>query len=195
MDLTPTELYTVKKGTRSLTEYVITSINKHRYEVKDGNKVIYEGESYQDAKSLYEQAHQEETQPVVSEPAENSSEAHQEQEEAQPEISKTAKTPTLTYRRQEIHFRDNGLVNLTRAWKTAGAPEDKHPKQWLELASTPQLIKAVGKDFNVEESDLLVTERGRYGGTFAHWQIFLAYAKYLSPEFYMWASQVIKERF
>jgi hypothetical protein len=32
--------------------------------------------------------------------------------------------------------------------------------------------------------DVLETKRGYGGGTFAYWQIALAYAKYLSPEFY-----------
>ncbi|MBN2060383.1 MAG: KilA-N domain-containing protein [Deltaproteobacteria bacterium] len=28
--------------------------------------------------------------------------------------------------------------------------------------------------------NVIQTQVGRYGGTYAHWQIFLAYAKYLS---------------
>ena len=49
------ELYTLKKGTTSLKEYLIPSNNKHRFEVKDHDETLYEGESFQHAKSLYEQ--------------------------------------------------------------------------------------------------------------------------------------------
>jgi hypothetical protein len=49
------ELYTVKEGTKSLKEYVIRSTNRHRFEVKDRDRILYEGESFQQAKSLYEQ--------------------------------------------------------------------------------------------------------------------------------------------
>lgn len=36
--------------------------------------------------------------------------------------------------------------------------------------------------------------KGKGGATFAHWQIGLAYAKYLSPEFHMWCNEVVRER-
>ena len=144
MDLTTTELYTIENGTKSLTEYVIASINKHHYEVKDGNEILYEGESYQHAKSLYEQP--EENQPVVPNPIKAPKVVYQAKEKTQTTISKPAETPTPAYQGQEINVRDDGLVNLTKAWKTAGAPEEKHPKQWLELSATIQLIKAVAKD-------------------------------------------------
>ena len=49
------ELYTVKEGTKSLKEYVICSTNRHRFEVKDRDRILYEGESFQQARSLYEQ--------------------------------------------------------------------------------------------------------------------------------------------
>lgn len=49
------ELYTLKKGTTSLKEYLIPSNNRHRFEVKDHDETLYEGESFRYAKSLYEQ--------------------------------------------------------------------------------------------------------------------------------------------
>ena len=49
------EIYTVKEGKATLREYVICANNKHRFEVKDGSRVVYEGESYQQAKSLYQE--------------------------------------------------------------------------------------------------------------------------------------------
>ncbi|MCL7998002.1 hypothetical protein M8994_07075 [Brucella sp. 21LCYQ03] len=35
---------------------------------------------------------------------------------------------------------------------------------------------------------------GKNPGSSAHWQVVFAYAKYLSPEFYMWCNQVVCER-
>ena len=49
------EIYTVKEGKATLREYVILANNKHRFEVKNQDKVLYEGESYQQAKSLYQE--------------------------------------------------------------------------------------------------------------------------------------------
>ena len=49
------ELYTLNEGKASLREYVILATNTHRFEVKNRGRVLYEGESYQEAKSLYEQ--------------------------------------------------------------------------------------------------------------------------------------------
>src|SRR5690606_31175446 len=36
--------------------------------------------------------------------------------------------------------------------------------------------------------------KGKGGATYAHWQIGLAYAKYLSPEFHMWCNEVVRQR-
>ncbi len=58
MDVTTKELYTIKNGTKSLTEYLIPSTNRHHFEVKEEDEVIYDGESFQNAKSLYEQQDQ-----------------------------------------------------------------------------------------------------------------------------------------
>jgi len=49
------EIYTLKDGKASLREYVIPATNKHRFEVKSGRRLVYEGESYKEAKFLYEE--------------------------------------------------------------------------------------------------------------------------------------------
>ena len=49
------ELYTVNEGKATLREYVILANNRHRFEVKNRGRLLYEGESYQEAKSLYQQ--------------------------------------------------------------------------------------------------------------------------------------------
>lgn len=43
---------------------------------------------------------------------------------------------------------------------------------------------------NVPKRDIYQAGRGRGGGTFAHWQIALAYAKYLSPRLHMQVNEV-----
>ena len=58
------EIYTVKEGKSSLREYVIPATNKHRFEVKNGSRIVYEGESYQQAKSLYQELIDKTTEPA-----------------------------------------------------------------------------------------------------------------------------------
>ncbi len=45
---------------------------------------------------------------------------------------------------------------------------------------------------NMPVGHIISAGRGRTGSTFAHWQIGLAYAKYLSPEFHMWCNTVVR---
>ena len=58
------EIYTLKEGKASLREYVIPATNKHRFEVKSGRRLVYEGESYQEAKSLYQELNEKGTKPT-----------------------------------------------------------------------------------------------------------------------------------
>lgn len=81
-------------------------------------------------------------------------------------------------------------MNLTNLHKAAGGTNGTRPSHWLELQSTQDFIEAVKE--SVGFSDIMKTTKGRYGGTFGHWQIALAYAKYLSPEFHIAANKIIK---
>ena len=58
------ELYTIKEGKVTLQEYVILATNRHRFEVKNQDQVLYEGESYQQAKSLYQKLSEKRTEPA-----------------------------------------------------------------------------------------------------------------------------------
>jgi hypothetical protein len=49
------ELYTLKEGTAILKEYVIPATNRHLFEVKDEDQILYQGESYRHARSLYQE--------------------------------------------------------------------------------------------------------------------------------------------
>jgi hypothetical protein len=85
------------------------------------------------------------------------------------------------------------FINLTNCWKAIKSPVAKRPPHWLELPQTKEFIQKLMVKLNVGLSDILQTERGRYGSTVAHWQIAIAYAKYLSPEFHMWVNEVFRD--
>jgi hypothetical protein len=49
---------------------------------------------------------------------------------------------------------------------------------------------------NVGNSDIIRTRRGKgVGGTWAHWQVAIAYAKYLDPEFHRLVDEAFREHF
>jgi hypothetical protein len=75
-------------------------------------------------------------------------------------------------------------------WKASGGTRNQETWRWLELPTTRKFIKALAKKLNLGKSEVLKTIRGRNGGTYVHWQIALAYVKYLSPDFYIWCNEV-----
>ena len=44
----------------------------------------------------------------------------------------------------------------------------------------------------LDTDGLVAALRGRRGGTWAHWQLALSYARYLSPEFHLWCNTVVR---
>lgn len=93
-----------------------------------------------------------------------------------------------------IAITEGKMVNMTNLWKASGGKGSQEVKHWVALPSTVKFMGTVASKLNVGKSDLLQSTRGRNGGTFAHWQIALAYAKYLSPELHMHVNEVFKER-
>ncbi|PHQ71766.1 MAG: hypothetical protein COB93_02505 [Sneathiella sp.] len=92
-----------------------------------------------------------------------------------------------------VQIRDKGeMLSLTDMWKAAGEDDSKRPSEWLRQDATQAFIEVLSSS-NMGEAHIR-TRRGNRGGTMAHWQIGLAYAKYLSPEFHMWCNQVVRER-
>lgn len=88
-----------------------------------------------------------------------------------------------------IHDKSEKL-SLTDMWKAAGSDAQKTPAKWQGLPSSRDFIEHVS--LIVGKSDIIKATRGKGGSTWAHWQIALAYAKYLSPEFHMWCNQVVR---
>lgn len=127
---------------------------------------------------------------------------------------------SLTYDGTAIRQR-GPMLNLTDMWRAAGGLAYRRPTLWLDMEETKRFrAYARGRwshpgltaeppettDPNVTASDiwtadndgLVATARGHKGGTWAHWQLALAYAQYLSPEFHTWCNGVVRnamERF
>jgi hypothetical protein len=101
----------------------------------------------------------------------------------------------VVYNGSEIEFKDNKLVNLTRAWKAVGSPKYKQPKEWLRHDNVVEFIEMLAKNLKVVSDHLFVTERGKGGGTYAHWKLGLAFSAFLNPEIHSWFMDIVKNRF
>lgn len=83
-------------------------------------------------------------------------------------------------------------LNLNNLWEAAGKPKSRDPRRWLQTESSQNFIKSVAKKLNVAKSDILETKRGKGGGSLAHWQIALAYAKYADDDLHMFCNDVFR---
>lgn len=95
----------------------------------------------------------------------------------------------MAFNDQPIKADNEQLICLTDLWKAAKKSNANNaPAQWLRLPESKEFIAALGNEI-VGKSHNLVKSKGRLG-TYAHWQIALAYAKYLSPELHMHVNEV-----
>lgn len=99
----------------------------------------------------------------------------------------------LTVGGKAVRCDDAGLVSLTdlyAAAEAAGLAVGKvDPRDWKRRDGA-QFIDFIAQNLNVAERHIYKATRGKGGGTYAHWQIALAYAKYLSPELHMQVNEV-----
>jgi hypothetical protein len=85
---------------------------------------------------------------------------------------------------------EGDLICLTDLWKVSGQPSGKRdPRRWKK-ESGQEFIDSVSQKLNVRSADIYKTTRGRGGASWGHWQIALAYAKYLSPELHMHVNEI-----
>jgi hypothetical protein len=77
---------------------------------------------------------------------------------------------------------NNEFLCLTDLYRAANRPSNKAPSQWARLPDTKEFITFQCKTLNVGESHIIVSERGRSGGTWGHWVIAIKYAAYLSKQ-------------
>ncbi len=99
---------------------------------------------------------------------------------------------TLTYNSQPISLKAEKL-SLTDMWKAAGSDPQKAPAKWRDLPSAKAFIEHV--EFTIGKSDTELVRTvigGRKPGTWAHWQIGMAYAKYLDHDFHMWCNTQVR---
>ena len=82
----------------------------------------------------------------------------------------------ISYKGQRIKIEDE-LLCLTDFWEAVGRPKNKSAPQWLGLPKTINFVMQL--EAKMGKSRAWVENR-QEEGTFAHWQVALAYAKYLS---------------
>lgn len=90
-----------------------------------------------------------------------------------------------------IRVDDAGRVSLTDIWRAAGSPEDQRPTDWRAIGDTQKSIKALethlksnaGQNGIEGSQGVFHTRRGGIdAGTWAHPNLALQFAGYLSPE-------------
>lgn len=93
----------------------------------------------------------------------------------------------------EVRTNESGLVSLTdihaAAVREGMADGKQDPRQWKRREGE-QFIGFVAENLNVSLRHIYVGTKGKGGGTYAHWQIALAYAKYLSPQLHMQVNEI-----
>lgn len=97
---------------------------------------------------------------------------------------------------QELEFNqtpirtDGDMVSLTDLYAAAGDGDpSKDPKQWRRKEGK-RFIDFVSNYLKVTVEHLFRITKGRNGSTFAHWQIGLAYAKYLDHGLHMHVNEI-----
>lgn len=98
---------------------------------------------------------------------------------------------SLAYQGEPIRRRDEKLC-LTDMWRANGADPSKRPSDWTRKDGA-QFVDFTAENLNMPLGHIIEAERGRDGGTWAHWQIGFAYAKYLSPAFHAWCNEVVRD--
>ena len=100
-----------------------------------------------------------------------------------------------TYEGSEVTFSngDNVMVNATQMAKPFG----KQPKDWLRTEQAQRIIDAITDRQKCLTADLVVVKQGGNNleeqGTWMHEDVALVFAQWLSPEFYLWCNNRIKE--
>lgn len=116
----------------------------------------------------------------------------------------TSSVPDLNFSGKLIR-RDGDFWCLTDMWKAAGEVAHNKPAKWFPISGVSAFVVEVEKRYHsdlaaraekVPNKDLFPSAvrrtKGRHGETWAHWQVALAYAKYLSPEFHLWANDTVR---
>ena len=88
---------------------------------------------------------------------------------------------------------EGNLIDLNSLYVIVGSPINKDPYQWTKSPITQQLVKSLLATLNIRNKrSILKAKKGL--PVESHWQLAVAYAKYLAPEFHLAVNQVFKER-
>lgn len=91
----------------------------------------------------------------------------------------------LSHNGVEIVADPDNLTSLTALWKAAGSQHSKRPNEWLKTGPADEFINSLAVTLKANRIALTKSRRGKnIGGVWAHWQVAMAYAKWLSPEFH-----------
>lgn len=99
------------------------------------------------------------------------------------------------YNENPVSFQmgENKMINATEMAKGFGS--SKRSKNFLALQSTSEMIAALSEGRNLPSSELVIVRHGDGGGTWMHEDLALVFAQWLSPQFYIWCNDRIKELF
>lgn len=101
----------------------------------------------------------------------------------------------VAFRFGEVDVTADGdrLINLTEMHKASGASENRNPYEWSRKEGSG-FIEDLARNLNTPKNRIWKSKRGKHlGGTWAHWQVALAYAKYLSHEFHRFVNEAFRE--
>lgn len=99
---------------------------------------------------------------------------------------------SYAYQDSEVTFSngDNVMVNATQMAKAFGTK----PANWLRIEQAQRMIEAIAASQKCEPTDLVIVKNGGSNyGTWMHEDVALVFAQWLSPEFYVWCNDRIKE--
>ncbi len=88
---------------------------------------------------------------------------------------------------------DAEFLCLTDMWRAAGSVDTKRPADWLASAQGKGFAEFIQESIAGIDGNIVRAEPGRLGATWAHWQLGMAYAKYLSHEFHAWCNDVVRK--
>lgn len=74
--------------------------------------------------------------------------------------------------------KEGELYSLNDLWKLLGSPKYKEPKRWVLL---PDSVRYIEKEIEIEkdEKSVLLSKKGRNGGSYGSKRVFVEYARYL----------------
>lgn len=101
-------------------------------------------------------------------------------------------TFSLIYNDHPINERGE-MLSLTDMWRAAEGTDSQRPYEWLRTDVAEMFVDHISTVTGLARNELIQTLRGNEAGTWAHWQIGMAYAKYLSPEFHAWCNQKVRD--